>query len=168
VKLSVVGIAVGFSFLGMGGLRAQEIEGPRVEMVAQGFAAPVAIAPAQKTSPDPAWLLEGSRAAQRRLAEAPRHQGLWRASLVAVLASSTLDAHSSWGKREMNPLLAGADGRFGTRAVAIKSLITGAALGGQWLMLRHKPSMTKYAIIGNFGLAGIYTRVAIHNYGNSR
>ena len=168
MKLSAVGIVVGISFLGMGGLRAQEVEGPvkgaRVE-IAQGFAPPAVEA---KHSPDQAWLLEGSRTAKQRLADAPRHQGIWRASVAALVASSALDAHSSWGKREMNPLLAGPDGRFGTRAVAIKSLITGAALGGQWFMLRHKPSMAKYAIIGNFGLAGIYTRVAIHNYGNSR
>ncbi len=159
----------------MGGLRAQEIKGPGVEApdaarveIAQSFAAPVAKAPAETHAPDQAWLLEGSRAAQQRLAEAPRHQGLWRASVAALLASSALDAHSSWGKREMNPLLAGPDGRFGTRAVAIKAAITGGALGMQWFMLRHKPSMTKYAILGNFALTGIYTRVAVHNYGNSR
>ncbi len=118
--------------------------------------------------PDAAWLVAGAREAKERALEAPRHQALWKASLLAVAAASALDVHSSWGKREMNPLLADASGRFAGRGLAIKSLITGSALGVQWWMVHKKPSMAKYAAIGNFGMTAIYARIAVHNYGNSR
>jgi formate hydrogenlyase subunit 3/multisubunit Na+/H+ antiporter MnhD subunit len=118
--------------------------------------------------PDPQWLLEGSQAAKQRVAALAPRQTLWKASLAAVVAASALDVHSSWGKQEGNPLLANHAGQFGTRAVALKGVITASALGMQWYMLRHKPEARSAATITNFAVAGAYGAVAAHNYGNHR
>ena len=119
-------------------------------------------------SPDPAWLLAGSRAAAQRLAALPARPSSWKASLIAVVAASALDAHSSWGKQEANPLLANRAGQFGTRGIALKGVITAGALGTQWLMLRHRPEARRAATLTNFGVAAVYGAVAAHNYRNPR
>jgi len=118
--------------------------------------------------PDPQWLREGAQAARQRVAALAKPQTLWKASLVAVVAASTLDSHSSWGKPEGNPLLANHSGQFGTRAVVLKGVITASALGVQWYMLRHKPEARRFATLTNFGVAAVYGAVAAHNYRNPR
>ena len=101
-------------------------------------------------------------------AEVTASKTTWKASVVAVVAASAVDAHSSWNKQEVNPLLAMPGGRFGARGVSIKALVTGAALAGQWAMVRHNPSARRYATIINFTMAAVYAKTAAHNYGNSR
>jgi hypothetical protein len=118
--------------------------------------------------PDPQWLLEGSHQAAAQRAALPPRQTLWKASLAAVIAASALDAHSSWGKQEANPLLANRAGQFGTRGVAIKGVVTAGALGAQWLMLRHRPEARRVATLTNFGVAAVHGAVAAHNYRNQR
>jgi hypothetical protein len=119
--------------------------------------------------PDPTWLAQGAFRAAQTLRELPAKRTFWKASVVALAAASAVDAHSSWGKREANPILANADGRFGGRAIAIKAAITGAALGMQWMLVkRGGPRATRVAAIGNTVMAGYYAHVAIHNYGVKR
>lgn len=91
---------------------------------------------------------------------------LWKASIAVLVASAVADAASSWNKRELNPMLAGRDRRFGARGLAIKSLITGSAIGGQWLLVRGNRSAAKPAAIANFGMSGIFAAAAVHNVGN--
>jgi hypothetical protein len=93
---------------------------------------------------------------------------LWKASLVALVAASAVDAHSSWGKLEANPLLANNSGRFGMQSIALKGIIAGGAVGAQWILFRHSPSGRRAATVANFAMAGVYAKVAAHNYGNSR
>jgi hypothetical protein len=129
---------------------------------------------ALRQTPDQAWLVQGARDSAERAAALPQHKALWKASIVALVAASAVDAHSSWGKVEANPLLANGNGRFGLQSLALKGAITGGALGAQWLFLRHNGSNgatakgRRVATVANFALAGIYARVAAHNYGNSR
>ncbi|MBM3814598.1 MAG: hypothetical protein FJW20_23475 [Acidimicrobiia bacterium] len=92
----------------------------------------------------------------------------WKASLLTLAASGAADVHSSLGRRELNPMLRSADGRFGLRGIAIKSLITGGAIGIQYLLVRKAPQSSKYAAIANFGMSAMFTRVAVHNYGNAK
>ena len=96
--------------------------------------------------------------------EQPRIGSLWKSSVIALLASSAADMHSSFGRREMNPLLANSQGRFSGRGIAIKALITGGAIGAQWLLLRRNPEAQKHAAIANIGMASLFTSAAIHNY----
>lgn len=91
---------------------------------------------------------------------------LWWASVAAVVAGSAADAHSSWGRQELNPLLRGANGEFGMKAVGIKAAIASGVIGVQYLMLRKNPHAAKYAAIANFGMAGAFGGVAVYNHRN--
>lgn len=102
---------------------------------------------------------------ERPMAPAPR---LWKASLVALAVAAVADLATSYGKRELNPALRGSDGRFGGRGIAVKSLVTGSALAGQWFLVRRAPESGRYAAIANFGMAGVFTAVAVHNTGTKR
>jgi hypothetical protein len=88
---------------------------------------------------------------------------LWKASISALFAASAADVYSSLGRRELNPLLAGHDGRFGRKGIAIKSAITGGVIGAQWLLLRKNPASAKYAAVANFGMSSVLTGAAAHN-----
>ncbi len=102
---------------------------------------------------------------ERPLAPTPR---LWKASLVALAVAAAADLATSYGKRELNPALRGTDGRFGGRGIAVKSLVTGSALAGQWFLVRRSPESGRYAAIANFGMAGVFTAAAVHNTGTKR
>jgi hypothetical protein len=95
---------------------------------------------------------------------------MWAASVGVLVAASVVDAHSSWGKPEANRLLANGQGRFGGRGVALKGLLTGAAVGLQWVMVRKGPEggkkAARVAAVSNFAMAAAYGVVIRHNYGN--
>src|SRR5437016_1229316 len=59
----------------------------------------------------------------------------WKRSLIAVASSQALDVVSSYGMREMNPLLADGSGRFGMKAAGIKVSTTAAILAAQYWMV---------------------------------
>jgi hypothetical protein len=93
----------------------------------------------------------------------PHSRKLWWASVAAVVAASALDAHSSWGKPELNPLLAGANGQFGMRSLALKSALTGGSVTALWLILRRHPGFEKPAAATNTALAASFVAAAVHN-----
>jgi len=95
-----------------------------------------------------------------------RPRRLWKTSLAVMAAASAADLLTSVGKRERNPLLQSANGRFGARGMAIKSAITGGAIASQMLLLRKNPEAAPYAAVANFALSGLFTSVAVHNLGN--
>lgn len=97
----------------------------------------------------------------------------WRMSQVALVAGSAIDAHSSYGKRELNPILKGSDGRFDGRSTLIKSAITGGMILWQELQIRKlakgKPhdqkALMKFNGITNSAMAGLFIGIAKRNYG---
>lgn len=93
---------------------------------------------------------------------------MWKVSLAALALSAAADALSSYGKRELNPVLSSRDGRFGGRGIAIKSLVTGSAIAGQWFLVRRAPETRRLAAIANFGMAGVFTAATVHNLRNGR
>ncbi len=95
--------------------------------------------------------------------EKPHSRKLWWASVATLAAATVLDARSSWGRRELNPLLQGANGRFGARSIEIKSALVGAGVAFQWLALRHHHKASKALSIANFAAAGATTGAAVHN-----
>lgn len=97
-----------------------------------------------------------------------RPRRMWKASLAVMAAASAADLLTSMGKRERNPLLQSADGRFRARGMAIKSAITGGAIASQMFLLRKNPEAAPYAAAANFALSGLFTSVAVHNLGNRR
>ncbi len=52
----------------------------------------------------------------------------WKRSLIPLLASQSLDAASSYGYRELNPVLADADGRFGVKSTTLKFAVVGVVI----------------------------------------
>ena len=122
-------------------------------------------APATEPSPALVERLRTEGPPNRPVARAPR---LWKVSLIALIAAAAADVATSYGKRELNPTLRGPDGRFGGRGIAVKSLVTGTALAGQYFLVKRAPESGRYATIANFGMAGVFSAAAIHNEGTKR
>lgn len=108
--------------------------------------------------------------AQRSVAEITRTEAQssayrsWKISLAPVLASQTLDVASSYGMRELNPVLAGADGRFGAKASIVKLGVVGAVMGLEYLLVRKHPGSARILSKLNWTSAVVTTGFAAHNY----
>jgi hypothetical protein len=87
----------------------------------------------------------------------------WRTSVVALISSSAFDAYSSVGRPEVNPILRGSGGRFTARSIAIKALITGSALGVQWLLLKKRPDMAPVVVSVNVSMTAVNIYAGVHN-----
>lgn len=94
---------------------------------------------------------------------------LWLVSVGAFASADVLDVQSSWGKRELNPALAGANGAFDARSALFKGGIEGAMIGLEYLLLRHSHSTRLWKVTSflNFGAAGATAAVAARNWGVS-
>ncbi|MBV9154806.1 MAG: hypothetical protein JO097_00985 [Acidobacteriaceae bacterium] len=89
---------------------------------------------------------------------------VWITSMFAAAGASSLDAYTSWGKHESNPLLASSNGTFGTKGVVLKAGIAATVLVPQILLRKHREMKGLFAS-GNLGEAAIFSGVAVHNMG---
>ena len=107
----------------------------------------------------------GAASAQLTI-ERPEGHKLWIASVSTLALANTLDIHSSWGKRELNPLLASSSGRFGQEGALIKLGLQGGLMGLEYLITRGHPSGKTYKILSifNFGASASLTSIAFRNY----
>lgn len=92
---------------------------------------------------------------------------VWKVSLASLAAANALDVHSSWGKRELNPTLAGSTGKFGLQGALIKAGLQGGMIGVQYLFLRGRPNrrLERILAIVNFSSSATIGATAIRNYG---
>jgi hypothetical protein len=88
----------------------------------------------------------------------------WKLSLAPLLASQGLDAASSYGKRELNPLLAGPQGQFGVSSVMVKVGVTSGLIGVEYLIVKAHPASARFFTKVNWAAAGITTGIAAHNF----
>ena len=88
----------------------------------------------------------------------------WKISMIPLLGSQALDISSSWGSRELNPLLASADGSFGMKAAGIKIGVTGAMIGVEYLIARKYPKAARVLAKVNWSGAALTSGLAVHNY----
>lgn len=98
--------------------------------------------------------------------ERPAHKRsrFWLLSIGVLVAANIVDAHSSWGYPERNGLLASRDGRFGMRAIGIKSALIGGVIGAEWIASRKvRAAQTPFAT-ANIATAGMLWRAAANNY----
>ena len=88
----------------------------------------------------------------------------WKISLVPLIGSQALDTASSYGMRELNPLLAGPNGGFETKAVSIKLGVTAAVVGVEYLIVRRFPRSARTISKLNWTTGIVTTGFAVHNY----
>lgn len=88
----------------------------------------------------------------------------WKLSLVPLAASQALDLSSSWGMRELNPALAGGDGRFGARAATVKLGVVGALVGIEYLIVKKYPRTARAFEKVNWSGAALTSGFAVHNF----
>lgn len=103
--------------------------------------------------------------AEQRVGHDSRWHRQWAISLAPLFASEALDAASSYGMRELNPLLAGSNGGFGMKATTIKFGVVGALAGAEYFVVRKHPASAKFFTIVNWVSAGATTGLAVHNFG---
>lgn len=89
---------------------------------------------------------------------------IWKISIAAMLAATTMDAVSSMGKQESNPLLRSSDGTFGARGIAVKGSLAALCIAPQ-ILLRNHHELRKPFIIANSISTGLFTFAAVHNSG---
>lgn len=92
----------------------------------------------------------------------------WIASWVAFAAVSALDAHSSQGRREANPLLRNSDGRFSNgKASLLKGALGGGFFAFQLWTAKKNPEVNHYRAftLTNTAVTAGLGAVAIRNYG---
>jgi hypothetical protein len=88
----------------------------------------------------------------------------WKISLAPLVGSQALDAASSYGMRELNPLLVSSNGGFEMKAVSIKLGVTGALVGAEYLIVRKYPRSARVISKLNWTTGIVTTGFAIHNY----
>jgi len=88
----------------------------------------------------------------------------WKMSVVPVFASQALDVTSSYGMRELNPMLASSDGSFGAKGAGIKLGATAGLLGVEYLIVRKYPRSARAFTKINWTVSIVTTGFAAHNY----
>ncbi len=89
---------------------------------------------------------------------------------ISVIAASTgvgLDAASSWGHYEAQPLYRSSNGRFQTRGAVLRVGMLGVALIAQKIARKKAPQnkfVRRILTVVNFGVCGSGTSIAIHNW----
>ena len=88
----------------------------------------------------------------------------WKRSVAIVAASQVLDVTSSYGMRELNPLLADSSQRFGMKAAGIKLGASAAILAAQYWMVKTHPGKARRMTILNYAGAALTSAFAAHNF----
>lgn len=88
----------------------------------------------------------------------------WKVSLIPLVAGQGLDAASSYGMRELNPLLASSNGGFEMKATSIKLGATAAAVGIESLIVRKYPRSARILSKLNWATGIVTSGFAVHNY----
>ena len=88
----------------------------------------------------------------------------WKISLAPLAASQTLDAASSYGRRELNPFIASSNGAFGMKATTLKVGVSGALVGVEYLLIRKYPRSARVLAKLNWSGAALSTSLAVHNF----
>jgi len=88
----------------------------------------------------------------------------WKRSLLPMVATQSLDIVSSYGMRELNPLLAGPDGQFGAKATSIKIATTAAVVGIEYLLVKKWPGAARMFSKLNWGSSVLTGAIAAHNF----
>ncbi len=139
-------------------------------LLSTAFAADTTLVPMPETSVaalSRAALLSAGERPHTYTLRTPEQQAAynaWKISLLAVASSQALDVVSSYGMREVNPLLADATGRFGMKATGIKLGTTAGILAAQYWMVNRRPNRARRMALLNFTGAALTSAFAAHNF----
>jgi hypothetical protein len=87
----------------------------------------------------------------------------WKISLLPLIASQSVDIYSSYGRRELNPVLADSGQRFGNQAAALKLGIAATLIVAESLVVRKHPRAARLLWKLNIGSAAVTGATAAHN-----
>lgn len=87
----------------------------------------------------------------------------WKISAAFLVGALAADIATSWGKREINPLVPTSGGQFGAGSMGLKIGVTGGALAAQHFFLKRSPQAERAMTFTNFGMAGLLTSAAVSN-----
>ena len=165
MKILITGFALAI-FLGAlpQSARASEVE-PRIGTFVPAAAAalvPIGHRTVDQLSSDD--FVTPERGGDRSSASNAKWHRQWAISLAPLFASQALDAASSYGMRELNPLLASPDGGFGMKATSIKFGVIGALAATEYFLVRKYPRSAKVFTIVNWATSGATSALAVHNY----
>jgi len=106
------------------------------------------------------------QSAQRSAQQSAQQSAMkaWKISLIPLVSSQALDAASSYGMRELNPLLASSNGGFEMKATSIKLGATAAIVGVEYLIVRKYPRSTPVISKLNWTSGIVTTGFAVHNF----
>lgn len=124
-----------------------------------------AVAACAADAPDTA-LPSARQPVEQSARHAAQHSAMkaWEISLVPLVSSQALDAASSYGMRELNPLLASSNGGFEMKATSIKLGVTAAIVGVEYLIVRKYPRSTRVISKLNWTSGIVTTGFAVHNF----
>jgi hypothetical protein len=88
----------------------------------------------------------------------------WKWSLAPLVASQALDIKSSYGMRELNPLLAGSQGQFGAQSTLLKVGATAGLIGIEYLIVKVHPASARIFTKVNWAAAALTAGFAVHNF----
>ena len=147
------------------GLRADESEPPAGTLMPAVAAAVFPLSHASIDQLPSSAFVTPERGAERSASDNAKWHRRWAFSLAPLFASEALDAASSFGMRELNPLLASPNGGFGMKATGIKFGVIGALAGAEYFLVKKYPRSAKLFTVLNWTTAGATTGLAVHNYG---
>ena len=87
---------------------------------------------------------------------------LWKWSVVALIAGTSLDAVSSMNRPELNPFLRSSNGQFGYRALLLKAALASGTIAFEIHFTRGAHGYKRFAIL-NFIQAGAFGGIALRN-----
>ena len=80
---------------------------------------------------------------------------LWLLSIALLIGSNGMDLASSRGGIEANPVMR-------SHQIPLKITATGAVVGVEWLLLRHRSKRS--AAVVNFATAGALAGISVRNW----
>jgi hypothetical protein len=89
---------------------------------------------------------------------------LYRSSVIALTTANAIDIQSSWGGRELTPMLRSSDGRFGARGAGIKLGMLAGMLTTEYFVVRKHPKAELPFSSVNLAMAAMMSRIAANNY----
>jgi len=89
---------------------------------------------------------------------------LYVGSMLSAIGTNALDIYSSYGKRELNPMLQASNGTFNSRSVLTKAGMVSALEVPQIFLMRHSARRMRLFAVANFAMSAALAGMSAHNF----